>query len=126
VDGGDEATSFFVFPNTYFITVTLTTAAWVAACYVFPQTDEATLSDFFRRVRPEGFWRPYNNPRRAFLPILKLKAGWILATCAGYALLFCVGKAVLAQWTAAAGYFSIGICGAAAAFWFLRDNQTIR
>ncbi len=119
VDGADEATSLFVFPNTYFVTVAATTAAWVAAAYIFPQTNETVLKNFYDKVRPGGFWAPYSDPKSALKPIIQLAAGWILATAAGYALLFAVGKAVLAEWTTAALYFVAGIFGAAGAFFVL-------
>lgn len=123
VDGADDATSFFVFPNTYFVTVAATTLAWVAAAFLLPQTDEEVLRKFYEKVRPGGFWPPYSDPKRAIAPILKLKTGWILATAAGYALLFATGKAALAEWTAAAGYFVAGMAGVAGAFFILGNDD---
>jgi solute:Na+ symporter, SSS family len=41
------------------ITIFVTTVCWVVTAYVGPQTDEAVLVDFFRRVRPPGpGWEP--------------------------------------------------------------------
>lgn len=34
--------------------VLVTTASWVAAAYLFPSTDEATLQSFYQKIRPGG------------------------------------------------------------------------
>jgi Na+/proline symporter len=41
------------------VTIAVTTACWVAAAYLGPQTEERTLTEFYRKVRPFGpGWAP--------------------------------------------------------------------
>lgn len=41
------------------LTIVVTTVCWVAAAYLAPQTEQATLESFYRKVRPAGpGWEP--------------------------------------------------------------------
>jgi Na+/proline symporter len=123
MDGGDETTSFFVFPNTYYITVAATTVAWIVAGYVFPQTDESVLKSFYERVRPEGWWSPYSTGKRGWRTLIPAVFGWTMATAAGYALIFGVGKAALADFADAALYGFAALVCMTAAFFLLRSQD---
>ncbi len=78
------------------IGVAITTVAWVAVAYLGPRTDDATLDDFYRRVRPAGpGWAPVRR-RTGLAPSddsLTLSfAGWVLGCAFVYALLFGSGS----------------------------------
>jgi len=40
------------------IPIALTTILWIAVAYFTKPDDEKTLIEFYRRVRPLGFWKP--------------------------------------------------------------------
>ncbi|MDX1546826.1 MAG: sodium:solute symporter family protein [Rhodothermales bacterium] len=81
--------------------VAITTAAWLAAAFLLPATDEATLLDFYRRVRPGGRgWRRVARRAAAHgLPALPAAASDLpqalaaaaLGTLGIYSLLFATG-----------------------------------
>lgn len=79
-------------------TVGITTAAWIAATYLTPPVDRATLVGFYEKVRPSGpGWakvRGESNlpPSPDSLPNQFL--GWILALLAIYSALFGAGAFV--------------------------------
>jgi Na+/proline symporter len=91
------------------VTVVITTICWVAAAYLAPETDRATLTAFYRRVRPFGpGWEkirleagvdaaplPDDNIPRALL-------GWVSGCAAIWSGLFLTGTMLYGRWTQAA------------------------
>ena len=80
------------------VAVGVTTAVWVITAYVTPQTDRATLIDFYRRVRPAGpGWTGIRqeaglSPSPDSLPQALL--GWTAGCAFIYSALFGVGSAL--------------------------------
>ena len=78
------------------ITVGITTAVWILVAYVTPQTDRATLVNFYRLVRPAGRgWEPVRveagvgpSPDSFAQSLL----GWMLGCVFVYAALFGTGS----------------------------------
>lgn len=52
---------------------------WVPVTYLTPSTAEVTLENFYRRVRPPGFWRGRRSPNESWCHDLRL---WITSTAA--------------------------------------------
>jgi SSS family solute:Na+ symporter len=91
------------------VTVLITTVCWVAACYLGPPTDRATLIAFYRKVRPFGpGWeqirleagvmertRDEDNIPRALL-------GWFTGCATIWSGLFLIGTMLYGRWTQAA------------------------
>jgi Na+/proline symporter len=84
-------------------TVIFTTACWLAAAYLGPQTDTATLISFYRKVRPAGLgWRRIAlkagipeaeieaDTRAANIPLSLL--GWSVGCAMIWSALFLVGN----------------------------------
>jgi hypothetical protein len=80
--------------------VLLTTVCWVIAAYAAPPTDEATLVNFYRKVKPFGpGWRRFQQaeglaPAEAStgenIPLALL--GWVTGCAAIWSSLFAVGN----------------------------------
>lgn len=97
--GGSSADSFFQFPNTFFLSVGITTAAWLAAAYLLPGTQPAVLQQFYDRVQPQGYWGPYAKPNLVpRTPLWALGVCWLAGITLVYALLFALGKFLFLQW----------------------------
>jgi solute:Na+ symporter, SSS family len=87
------------FPETLFIIVPITTAAWIIAMFLTKPTDEIKLLDFYRRVHPGGAgWKAIS----AKLPEVKSDSGfylliinWVAGIILAYSFLFGVGKIIL-------------------------------
>jgi solute:Na+ symporter, SSS family len=85
------------------ITVAFTTVCWLVTAYVGPQTDQATLIDFYKKVRPPGpGWRLVRDAagvseqeaaawaQKDNIPLAML--GWVSGTILIWAALFTVGN----------------------------------
>ena len=92
-----------------FLTVLTTTACWVAAAYLGPKTDEATLINFYRKVHPAGpGWKhvremagvPANvaaeYARADHIPMSLL--GWAAGCSVIWSGLFTVGNVLYGRW----------------------------
>jgi Na+/proline symporter len=85
------------------LTVALTTICWIITAYAGPQTDQAVLIDFYRKVHPIGpGWRPIRIAagiseaeaaamvKEENIPLAMV--GWVAGTTTIWAGLFCVGN----------------------------------
>jgi Na+/proline symporter len=87
----------FGFSQQLIIGVAITTLAWLAAAWLLPQTDEATLIAFYEKVRPFGpGWRRIQAKSMAAVvkgdnyPLALL--GWIAGVAMIWSALFTVGN----------------------------------
>jgi Na+/proline symporter len=99
------------------ITIAVTTAVWLAAAVLTPQTDRATLLAFYRKVRPAGpGWRsvraeagvgasPDSLPQ-AFL-------AWMCGIFMVYGALFGTGALLYGRASTAAFWIVVGVAGTA-------------
>ncbi len=83
------------------ITIAVTTVCWLAAAYLAPQTDEKTLIDFYRKVRPAGpGWEPVRRAAGITEPdedtagssIPLALVGWVAGCTVIWSSLFTVGN----------------------------------
>lgn len=80
------------------VTVGVTTLAWVLTAYLAPGTSIAQLQLFYEKVKPLGNWRGLEvQPKNGQLA--SLVAQWLIAILFTYSILFCIGNAVLFEWT---------------------------
>ncbi|MDQ3068502.1 MAG: Na+:solute symporter [Acidobacteriota bacterium] len=102
------------------ITVGVTTAVWIAVAYLAPQTDRATLVNFYRLVRPAGRgWESVREeagvgPSPDSLPQAML--GWMLGCLFVYSALFGTGAYIYGNTTLALAWLvALVISGAGTA-----------
>lgn len=102
------------FPESFFLTVGFTTAAWLTVTFLTPPTSRAHLQQFYRDIRPQGAWKPIAESLqiRAENKLPQLFAKWAVGLVLCYAALFGIGKIVLHEWQSAAIYVSIFIAAA--------------
>ena len=110
-----------VFPNSFFIIVACTTAAWLLVTFITKPESAATLTTFYLRVRPEAGWEPVR--REAGMPRENGKLGlrllaWLAAIGMGYSTLFASGYALFGRWVQA-GYWGAGLAVSLILFIFL-------
>jgi len=79
------------------MTISFTTACWLATAYVGPQTDKAALVNFYRKVHPAGpGWNPIRaeagpiTAQRDNIPLAL--AGWVSGCIMIWSALFTVGN----------------------------------
>jgi hypothetical protein len=93
------------------VTVAVTTAVWIAATYLTPPVDEATLDAFYMKVRPAGpGWDRVR--RRTGAPaspdsLPQSLLGWVLGLASIYSALFGTGAYLYGHWMQAIIYTAI-------------------
>ncbi|MCS7018366.1 MAG: sodium:solute symporter family protein [Cytophagales bacterium] len=111
------------FPASFFLTVSFTTAAWLAVTFLTPPTEWQHLQQFYREVRPQGAWKPIANslqmPVENKLPALLAKWATGLLLC--YSALFGIGKIVLQEWSSALVYTCLFVAAAWLLNWLLKN-----
>jgi len=100
----------------YFVTVVITTLAWVVTAMVTPPEPEAKLKAFYERVRPGGWWEPiyrnipnFQKPASRFWPLM---ACWISAIVMTYGALLGVGELILGDSGTGAIYLAVAAANA--------------
>lgn len=104
----------WVFPQSFFLTVGITTVAWLLATFLTRPTDRKHLIDFYGRVEPDGWWGPIQTA--AQLPervgeLSNLLICWASAVVSVYAVLFGIGYLLLDDWIKAGLYFVVALTG---------------
>jgi Na+/proline symporter len=100
---GDWGGPTFPFASKVFLNLIGSTIVWVAVTYATPATSMERLAEFYRRVRPPGWWGPVREaigePPRAHAAGLRRGLWlWVLGTAFIYAAMFGVGKLLLLEW----------------------------
>jgi SSS family solute:Na+ symporter len=94
------------FPESLFITVGFTTAAWLIATYITKPTEAKVLDNFYDKIQPEGYWQKQTNKKSN---LGKLLLSWLLGIGLVYSCLFGIGKLIFGDWQAAVIYGLVGI-----------------
>jgi Na+/proline symporter len=93
----------FPFAAKVFLNLIGSTAVWIAVTYATPPTSMDRLVEFYRRVRPPGWWGPVREaigqpPRARTEGLRRGLALWVLGTTFIYTAMFAVGKLLLLEW----------------------------
>jgi len=99
--------AFYAQNGVFIFTVAFTTLLWLLATYLSPPEAEATLRDFYNRVRPGGWWGPF---ARVGAPSSRwLWVSWLSGTLFAYAILFAMGYALFGTWSLLLPWLLAGI-----------------
>jgi len=88
-------------PYGFFFTVVFTTVCWLVVTVFTPPTTDSTLNKFYARINPGGWWPSrIAAPNTTHRPEFRyLFAAWGLSVVMTYALLFLIGKIILAEYS---------------------------
>lgn len=115
-----------VFPDSLFLIVGVTTAAWLAATFVTRPVDAPTLDRFYAAVRPGGpFWRPVARRHPLVVPdrsLHLLAVAWVAAVVLVYALLFASGELFFGSALTALAWSGLGLAAALVVHRVLRST----
>jgi solute:Na+ symporter, SSS family len=106
-------------PRGLYLTVGLTTIAWIAATFITKPEKPEILQKFYERIQPQGNWKPVresmNIPQpRSTMPFLFLS--WISAIVMTYSALFLIGSIIFGDY----GVAGVLLVSASAGFFFMR------
>ena len=109
------------------ITIAVTTVCWVLAAYLGPQTDRATLVEFYRKVHPAGpGWetirREAGIPRGAVeradnIPMALV--GWVAGCTMIWSSLFTVGNFLYGRYAVALGLLAVFVVSLLVLLWVI-------
>jgi SSS family solute:Na+ symporter len=89
------------FPNTFFLTLGLTTVSWITVMYLTQPSDMELLKKFYLRVKPGGNWGPIikqlgiEKPKSDLIPTLLC---WVSSIAMTYGILFLIGYIIFKEW----------------------------
>ncbi len=89
----------------FLFTVLFTTISWILVTYVTKPTAIETLKNFYKIVRPDGNWKPFQEEKKDTSNLKKLTICWLSAIVLTYSLLFCTGKFILHEYTVSLYFF---------------------
>jgi hypothetical protein len=88
----------FAYPYNFLFTVLLSTVAWLVVTFITAPTKEATLQHFYKKVRPDGWWKPYEDSSVKKNQIGALAICWLSSVAMVYACLFFIGDLIFANY----------------------------
>ncbi len=89
------------FPNSFFLTVGVTTICWISVMYLTKPTNMEVLQKFYNKVKPDGAWDPVQrslNISERSENIGPLLLCWISSVTMTYGILFLIGYLIFKQW----------------------------
>ncbi len=90
--------SFFSHNGAFIFTVAFTSVVWLAVTFITQPTDKAVLSSFYNKVKPGGWWRPFQNSDTITPGTSYLFTSWIAGVVMVYSILFFIGYLILKEW----------------------------
>jgi Na+/proline symporter len=91
----------WVFPNSFFLTVAVTTFSWIVVMYISKPVQLEVLQKFYNKVKPDGAWGPVKrslniaDKSESMLPLILC---WISSVTMTYGILFLIGYLIFRQW----------------------------
>jgi len=82
------------YPNNFLFTVVFSTICWLLITFLSKPTNQETLSNFYSVVRPDGWWKPFNQKENNKSNLLGLSLCWISSVIMIYSTLFLIGDLI--------------------------------
>lgn len=89
---------FFTHNGDFMFMVLFTTIAWVVATLVSKPTDFRVLANFYQKVKPGGWWKPFKQDESINSDTPYLFISWLSGVVMTYAILFWIGYLILQEW----------------------------
>ncbi|AFM03342.1 Na+/proline symporter [Bernardetia litoralis DSM 6794] len=110
-------------PYSLFFILGFTTISWVLITFLTQPTDKKTLQKFYKRVKPQGSWKPIrislNLPKpKNQLPYMI--AAWFVGIALGYSFLFGIGYIIFSKWTSFGVAFMVFLGSILAINWLVK------
>lgn len=102
------------FPDSYFVTISITTVSWIVVALLTKPDDESKLISFYQRVRPGGAWGDIPTKAGGLSSGVRygyLFLAWIGAIVMTYSFLFAQGKLLFKEWNEGFLWAGIGAAG---------------
>lgn len=107
----------------YFVTISITTLAWVITAYMTKPEPQAHLTAFLDRVRPGGWWNPIYKKAgiaKPKVPTGALVICWISGIVMTYSALFGVGELIFGTMTNALALLGAAVGSGVLLWWTMK------
>ena len=85
-------------PYNFLFTVGFSSISWLVVTFTTKAESEATLMNFYKKVKPQGWWKPYRNGSEGKGQMGNLFLAWISAVVMAYSVLFLIGDIIFMNW----------------------------
>jgi hypothetical protein len=112
--------------GTFLFTVLFTTVVWIVVTFLTAPTHHQQLHHFFKKVRPSGWWKPFQTgDEKSNNGLVNLLLSWLSAVLMTYSALFAVGKLVLLEYGAAFSWLMIGLASLLLLLFSMRREERL-
>ncbi len=109
----------------FIATVVFTTIVWLVVTFISKPTDQEVLRQFYAKIRPQGFWKPFRIEGEAPRTTANLFGAWLSGVALVYSSLFTLGSWILGE-SSEAWIWSLGaIISVLALRFFMRRSDLI-
>lgn len=84
----------FPYPINFLFTVGLSTVFWLIITFLTQPTSKEVLESFYKKVKPDGWWKPFRNKKEKKRNLRPLFACWISSIIMVYSCLFLIGDVI--------------------------------
>ncbi len=106
-------------PKGFIFTLVFTTAAWLLATFLTKPEKTETLERFYKKVRPDGFWKPFQSGNQTG-NIFAMLVGWLSAIIMAYSILFATGSFLFLKFEEGFYYGLAAIISCIGVIWSLK------
>jgi hypothetical protein len=107
--------------GSFYFTVGFTTLVWLVVTFNTPATHAEVLKEFYRRVRPDGWWKGSGWGHNRFQAGLLLS--WFSAVVFTYSTLFGMGALIFQMGSKALFWLAAALVSAAVLVWSMRKYK---
>lgn len=92
----------FLYPYNFLFTVGFSTISWFLVTFLTKPTDTKVLEKFYQKVRPEGWWKPFQGEKIDHGNLKSLFLCWLSSIVMVYSCLFLIGDIIFYNFEKAA------------------------
>lgn len=96
------------YPYNFLFTVGFSSVLWLIVTFITPPTEEKVLQHFYKKVQPDGAWKPYKEKNHKRGNIKPLILCWLSSIIMVYSILFFIGDLIFMNYSDAILEFIIG------------------
>jgi Na+/proline symporter len=102
-------------PYNFLFTVSFSSLSWITVTFLTKAESDEILKKFYKKVQPQGWWKPYRGTEQKRGNMIALFLAWISAVIMAYSLLFLIGDLIFMNWDKVLIELSISLLS----LWFL-------
>lgn len=107
----------------FIATVVFTTMVWILFTLFTKPTDQTVLQNFYQRIKPQGWWKPFREDGEAARPTGSLFGAWLAGVGLVYSALFTIGSWILGESSEALAWSAGFVISLLALLFFMKKED---